>query len=453
MGVADTVPRVLFVDHIAAMGGGEIALLNLVRALDRSRYEPVVLLMSDGPLRARLQHAGIETHLFALPDSIVHARKDGLGGSSLLRVKDGCRAVGFCVSLAKWIRAHRIALVHTNSLKSDFLGGVAGRLAGVPVVWHVRDRIENDYLPAKVVKAFRLAARWLPTRVVANSAATLRTVLPADVPVESPSPRWRVVHDGTPWVEQLPVFAAGDERLPLVGIVGRISPWKGQHIFLRAAAAVRTNFPDARFRIIGSALFDESAYEQSLHALCKELGLESAVEFVGFRADVMAAIADLDVLVHASTTGEPFGQVVIEAMVMGKPVIATRGGGVPEIVVDGVTGVLVPMGDAEAVAEALVGLLSDPARRAALGRAGRQRVDACFRIERVAAEVAAVYGRAPWSIDCYSPNALRAASCTECTGSCRHPRRLVAVIEQKTDLDRRSRSSLSQDGPTPIVCV
>ena len=411
MGSTDTVPRVLFVDHIAAMGGGEIALLNLVRALDRSRYEPVVLLMSDGPLRARLQDAGIETHLFTLPDSIVHARKDGLGGSSLLRVKDGCRALGFCVSLARWIRAHGIALVHTNSLKSDFLGGLAGRLAGVPVVWHVRDRIENDYLPAKVVKAFRLAARWLPTRVVANSAATLQTVLPGNVPLENPGERYRVVHDGTPWVELASSVFQSTEGPPVVGIVGRISPWKGQDVFLRAAAAVRKQLPDARFRIIGSALFDESAYEQSLHTLCRELDLEAVVEFVGFRADVMAAIGELDVLVHASTTGEPFGQVVIEAMVMGKPVIATRGGGVPEIVVDGGTGVLVPMGDAGAMAEALAGLLSDPARRAAMGRAGRQRVDACFRIERVAADVAAVYDGLlhPASVTRPAPAARQAA--------------------------------------------
>jgi glycosyltransferase involved in cell wall biosynthesis len=121
------------------------------------------------------------------------------------------------------------------------------------------------------------------------------------------------------------------------------------------------------------------------------LRLEEAVEFAGFVEDVPAHIAELDVVVHASTTGEPFGQVIIEAMAEQKPVVATNGGGVPEIVEDGITGILVPMGDAAGMAEALTYLLANPEAAAQMGRNGRARVAAHFTIQRTARKVEAVY--------------------------------------------------------------
>jgi glycosyltransferase involved in cell wall biosynthesis len=310
--------------------------------------------------------------------------------AALLKVSDIAASLAFCHRLARWIRQQQIELIHTNSLKADLLGGIAGRLARVPVIWHVRDRISNDYLPSKVVRAFRLASRVLPSVIVANSAATLQTLRP-NHKSKAPCHRWRVVHDGTPFLP-LPTPVLTDANAPLVvGIVGRISPWKGQHIFLQAAALARHAFPNVRFRIIGAPLFSESEYEQSLHALGHELGLTDVIDFAGFREDVSNAISELDVLVHASTIGEPFGQVVIEAMMLGRPVIATRGGGVPEIVADGKTGLLVPMDDVHAMAGALKSLLSDPQLRANMGRAGRQRVLEHFRIETVAANISTLY--------------------------------------------------------------
>jgi glycosyltransferase involved in cell wall biosynthesis len=121
------------------------------------------------------------------------------------------------------------------------------------------------------------------------------------------------------------------------------------------------------------------------------LYLTDAVEFAGFVEDVPARIAELDIVVHASTTGEPFGQVIIEAMAEQKPVVATNGGGVPEIVQDGITGLLVPMGDAPALADALRYLLDHPEIAAQMGREGRKRVLAQFTIQRTARMVESVY--------------------------------------------------------------
>lgn len=393
--------RILYVDHTAKLGGGEIALLHLVQYLDRARFEPVVVLTAEGPLREKLRAAGVETHLIALSTSVLDTRKDSLGLGTLLRLSDIGRTLRCVTALARLIRAQNITLVHTNSLKSDIFGGAAARLARVPLVWHVRDRIDADYLPPAVVWAFRRLCRWVPQFVIANSQSTMETLaLPRQktgrqrvAAVYSGidiAARTRVVHDGTER-GPAPDRAASAPGAARIGLIGRISPWKGQHVFLRAAALVREKFPETCFQIIGAALFDEQAYEREIRSLTRDLGLEDSVEFLGFREDVPELVASLDVIVHASTSAEPFGQVIVEGMVAGKPVIATDGGGPREIVIPGETGLLIPMGDAEAMAEAITFLLEHPETAGEMGRRGQERAVEFFSIERTARKVEAVY--------------------------------------------------------------
>ena len=161
--------------------------------------------------------------------------------------------------------------------------------------------------------------------------------------------------------------------------------------FSGQAAQILKSYPGARFQLIGSALFAEREFEQSLHDLCATLGIADRVEFVGFVNDVQARLEQLDIFVHASTTGEPFGQVIVEAMAAAKPVVATNGGGVPEIVLDGVTGILVPMGDANRMGDAIEFLLQNPERAQEMGRVGRRRVLDQFTIQKSAAMVQSVY--------------------------------------------------------------
>jgi len=386
--------RVLFVDHTASLGGGEIALANLVQHLDPEKIRPVVVLASEGPLVERLR-VFAETYVLPLPAQVLTQKKDKLGIDTLLRLRDGLSVLLYVGRLARFIREHHIDLVHTNSLKADIIGGLAGRLSLRPVIWHVRDRIDDDYLPKPVVQAFRVLSHLIPTFVIANSAATLRTLRSQREGQEDArstsrsNGRTAVVHDGT----SVPPLRVQSERRAetCIGLVGRISPWKGQHIFIQAAALVAKRFPKTRFLIIGSALFGESQYEEEVRLMPGQLGIADKVEFAGFRNNVEQAIAALDLLVHASTQGEPFGQVIIEGMAAGKPVIATDGGGVPEIVQDGETGILVPMGDAAAMAEAICQILCDPARADEMGARARERVTDCFTLERTARRVEVVY--------------------------------------------------------------
>ena len=148
-----------------------------------------------------------------------------------------------------------------------------------------------------------------------------------------------------------------------------------------------------RFQIIGAALFGEHDYDLELHRLVENAGLTEVVEFLGFQKNVAPLIRSLDILVHASVVGEPFGQVIVQGMASGKPVIATNGGGVPETVLDGDTGILVPMGDSDAMAKALCALLADPAAARRMGERARQRVLDHFTIEQTAQKVTGVYER------------------------------------------------------------
>ena len=365
------------------MSGAEIALLNLAKALDPQRFQPVVLLFSQGPLADAFRESGIETHVMAMPSGVINTRKDDLGGGTLLRIRDVAATLAFVRLLARFMRESNVALVHTNSLKSDLIAGLAARAARLPLVWHVRDRIADDYLPGTVARAFRLAARVLPHRIIAISGAVRQTL--------GQNRRVRVVHDGTPiGPEPSPFQSDGQMR---VGLVGRITPWKGQDVFLRAASIVHRRFPDAKFQVIGSALFGkrEREFEQSLHDLVRSEGIAGAVEFTGFRKDVADLIGRLDVLVHASKTGEPFGQVIIEGMAAAKPVIGTRGGAVPEIIIEGETGLLVGMGNPEKMADAISVLLADPPRARRMGLAGRARVAEHFTIQNTAQGVQEVY--------------------------------------------------------------
>jgi glycosyltransferase involved in cell wall biosynthesis len=381
--------KVMFVGHTAKTSGGEIALVRLLEAL-RGRIEPVVVLGEDGPLVATLTDLGIDVRVVPLGDDTRDLRKERLANPlvALSRARD---VVRYARGIARLARELRVDVVHTNTLKAGFYGSVAARMAGVPSVWHLRDRLAPDYLPRVAVLAARTATALLPTRVVCISEATFATLSPrlfavlgrkAALVPPIPDPLDAAV------VPQAPSRAEGT---PLrIGMVGRLTPWKGQLIALRAFAAAGLD-PSARLVLMGSAMFGEHDYEREIDAEIDRLGLGDRVELTGFVDDVLGALSTFDVLVHASTIPEPFGQVVLEGLAAGVPVVATREGGPGEIITDRVDGLLYAAGDVAALAGLLRELAGDAGLRARLAAAGRTRV-ADFAPEVVAARMLAVYG-------------------------------------------------------------
>lgn len=377
--------RVVYLDHTALLSGGELALLRLLPSLVELGVEPHVILGDDGPLVEELRSVGISTEVLAFDGAARDLRRD--------RVRPGrlsVRAVWLTArhawKVSRRLRELEPALVHTNSLKSALYGGVAGRLARVPVLWHIRDRIAPDYLPTTAVKGVRAMARFVPSAVIANSRATLDTVDVRSGP-RSVAPSL-VVMDA---VQSEPRVGVSRNGPLTVAIVGRLSPWKGQDVFLDAFAKA---FPggEERALIVGSAMFGEEAFERQLRRQSERLGIEDRVSFLGFQRDVFGVLAGVDVLVHASTVPEPFGQVIIEGMAAGVPVIATAAGGPLEIITHGVNGLLVPPGDIEVLCGWLRRLGASPSLRAELADHGRVRA-LDFMPERIADAVVNIYGR------------------------------------------------------------
>jgi glycosyltransferase involved in cell wall biosynthesis len=227
----------------------------------------------------------------------------------------------------------------------------------------------------------------LPDGVIVNSVATGQTLWRtrgAQAAIHSPIPdpiSWRPIER-----------QSGGERF-VVGMIGRITPWKGQHVLIEAFAKAFAGGTETAV-IVGAAMFgeEEVAYEAGLHDLAQSLGVADRVIFRGFREDTWRELVDMDVFVHASTTPEPFGQVIVEAMLAGTPVIAVGAGGPTEIVTDGVTGVLYPPADVDALAEALVRLRNDGVLRDRLAKNALVRA-AEFSPENVATAVSVLYRR------------------------------------------------------------
>jgi glycosyltransferase involved in cell wall biosynthesis len=295
--------------------------------------------------------------------------------------------------VSKLAKHLNIDLVHTNTLKADVIAGLGAALSRKRLIWSVHDRISRDYMPYFAVLLLRNFVRWLPDHVITNSNSTLHTFLPR-------LPKYfDVIYPG---IEKPPCDVIGrmpslrgesscvNENVWKIGIVGRISPTKGHHIFVEAARLITERYPNTCFRIIGAAFFNDVRYEEELRAKVVASGAQN-IEFLGFRNDVYLEIEKLDIVVHASTTPEPFGQVIVEAMICRKPIIATNAGGVREIVRTGETGWLVPMGDAQAIADRVAWIMANPEEVKRMVNAGYDRAVKKFIIGSSALKFEQIY--------------------------------------------------------------
>jgi len=361
------VARVLFVEnHGDIVGGGQISLLGLMGHLSASTPEYVC--PAEGTMTEAVRQAGIPVRILAMPPL--------RPANALLVAKVGWR-------LSRMAREGGIDLIHANGTRGMFYAGLAGLMARLPVLWHVRV-VESDGWWDRVLS--RLA-----TRIIAVSEAVRRRFhyLRTETKIQ-------VVHNGV----DLQSFVQGHgmalrQRLrlgdgPLVGMVAQLIPLKRQEDFIRAAALVAPTCPEARFLVIGAEPEAGGTYECKLRDLVEELELGERLIFTGFLQEAPDVMAMLD-LVTLTSRDEAFGRVLIEAMAASRPVVATRGGGVPEIVVDGETGLLVRIGDVEGIAAAITSLLAAPERRRAMGAAGHRRALAHFSIEAHAGKVEALY--------------------------------------------------------------
>ena len=377
-------PRhLVFVEASPGFGGSLTVLANLLGHLDQKRYVPHVVVGLEtqaGHLRDRLPGLDVLVAPMAM-----HDRRSGLG-----RVLD--RSLGRLGPLGR--RATTAVLLASNRFGpvAKAAGRIAEHLRGVPVtaVW-LNNLIDADrgigmlladrwdvpvvcktrgweYVSPRQRRLARRVALFLPdSRAVGTRLAELG--VPADriVPTGCSVDPERFDPADHPRTGEF----TGGGRLAF-GIVGMLLRWKGQHVFLDAAARVLAEFPQAVAVVVGHSPGGETDYADDLRRQAAELGIADRVVFTGHRPDVPQVMAELDVVVHASVEPEPFGAVIIEAMASERPVVAARVGGPPETIRDGVTGLLADPGDPVQLADRIAMLLRDEPLRRRLGVAGRK---------------------------------------------------------------------------------
>jgi glycosyltransferase involved in cell wall biosynthesis len=362
--------RVLFVHSNNEWYGSDRSFCLLSQELTAQGWEVVPAIPGRGPLHDALTAAGLEPRL--LDPGVVRPR-----ASSKVALM---RSLVIDVPRAAWRtrRAARAAdVVHINT--SIIVGAlIGGWLARRPVVLHVRESYVGN----------ERAWRWYG-RIIRPLVARL-IAISADIGAEADAAGWRgrvsVVHNGLVF-DPLEPHGDGDR----VVIVGRINQWKGHDVLVDALALLRDRGIEVRADVAGDAFPGQEHYVESLQQRIRDRGLDDHIRLLGYVDDVPALLRDAAILVAPSVWPEPFGLALVDAMGRGVACIATNAGGPREIIRNGETGVLIPPGDAAALADAIEELWVSPSRRAELGAAAAADVRSRFSIEATARGVGAVY--------------------------------------------------------------
>lgn len=377
--------RVALINHSGEISGAEVSLLGIADALARSGVRLVLIVPASGDLGTRARAAGhqVRTAPFPAPRLTHDPRRLAVGLAALMRG---------AVHLTRILREEDVDLVHANSVRAGLLASFGRLVHRKPVIWSIR-----DFVPVNAIGlGVRLVASVGAARLIGNSDA-----------VSADFARWSWLrarsHTIYPGLldDALQTAEPGDLRgewgVPpgalVVGCVGQIAPWKRIHDVISAFAKVVAELPASAWLVIAGAprfRAENQDYLRRLHRLVNDRGLGSRVVFVGHREDVDRVFRSVDVLVHAAER-EPFGRVLIEAMAQRVPVVAVADGGIPEIVLDGKTGFLVPGGDTATMAARVLDLLRDESLRRRMGGLGRIRVVECFSVERAATQAVEIY--------------------------------------------------------------
>jgi glycosyltransferase involved in cell wall biosynthesis len=380
--------KVLYVSHTSLVSGAEQTLLASLRSA-RDRFSPTVA-CPPGPLEAAVQELGVPVH--HIPGTDLSARLHPLHTP-----REAAKVIWTALAIRSIADRVKPDVIHANTHRAGLVAALARGVGGVKPVVHVHDSLPPGRLPRLMFRLLtaRSSAFLTTTRFLAKQFPTTHPPFVVANAVE-PERFDPSVMDRSTMRHRLGL----DETTPVIAVVGQISPHKAQSDAIRTLRLVREVHPDTRLLIIGSpkfasqaTRFDNGGYHDELHGLAERLGVAKATIFLGERADIAEILAAVDVLLVPSWY-EPFGLVALEGMVMGVPVVATTVGGITEVVTDGTDGLLVEPRQPPAWAAAVAGLLSDPARRTAMGARGRERALRDYAPERIRDEIVAVYERA-----------------------------------------------------------
>lgn len=371
--------KILFLDQSGKPGGAELCLIDIAKPY---RDSCLVGLFADGAFRQLLEQQDIPVEVLATTP--IQVRKES-------SVVQGLSSVGSLLPLIAKVaqNARDYDLIYANTQKALVVGALASLFSRRPLVYHLHDILSPDHF-SRTNRAIAVTlANTTAKLVIANSQASQAAFVEAG----GRSHLTQVVYNGfEPELyrtdasirETLRQQLGLDGRF-IIGHFSRLSPWKGQHILIEAL----TYCPeDVTAILVGEALFGEQEYAQSLHQQVAKLGLEERVRFLGFRSDVVQLMSACDVVAHTSTAPEPFGRVVVEAMLCGRPVIAAKAGGVVELVEHGRTGWLVAAGEPTFLAEAIAICKEQPDVTATVAHQARDTASQRFHMNTINQQIA-----------------------------------------------------------------
>lgn len=377
---------ILFVSHLSSVGGAQNSLYLTLKYLDRKRFDPIVALPMEGPLRKLIDGLGIPT--FIVPFNLWISWEESNYGFSIW-LKNLRNQVE---QLSQIIKDHNIDLVHTN-VSVVLEAALAAYETNVPHVWHIREMLDNHpslkpYLPLPLVYTL---IGMLSERIVVISEAVRRQLAPY-VDVDKLS----VVHNGIDVEDFLKQFKREsrssftyDRKVgPQIGALGSFSPEKGFDTLIEASALIKQSFPNAKVHIVGPRT--NAHYDELLEHKLDSLSLKSVCFLHPFCDDVASFIQQMDIMVIPSII-EPFSRVALESMILQKPIVATKSGGPEEIISNGNTGFLVPTEDPRAMANAILSLLQNPSWAVQLGQRGLERVRQHFDIRDIVRKYEEIY--------------------------------------------------------------
>ena len=394
--------RVMYVNPTGQLGGAETSLLAMLASVRGAQPSWALHLVTagEGPLNAAAHAIGVTTAVQPFPPALAAlgehgARADrGYLGLAAQFARAASAVPAYVGRLRREVASFRPDIIHTNGLKMHLLAAWATR--SVPLVWHLHDYLGSRPLTARLL-------RWNVSRcsvLVANSLSVSRDATAAlgnglrVVPILNAVDldRFSPIGDRADLdrLADLPAAPAGTIR---VGLLGTFARWKGHETFLRGVAQLPRELPVCAY-VIGDALYQTDGSQHSgveLRQAAASLGIADRVGFTGFIERSDAALRALDVVVHASTSPEPFGLVIAEAMACGRPVIVSAAGGAAELVSADVDALTHTPGDAGELAARIATLAADASLRASIGAAGRATAERVFDRTRLARELIPVY--------------------------------------------------------------
>ena len=380
--------NILYLDSGSGIGGGQRSLLLLLNLLDKDRFTPFVGCLGDSPFAAEAEKTEARVVPLSLPAA--HNKIDKIRRFTLGDLLEDLRQLKVILQLHRMVKRNAIDLIHANSLSVALLGGIVARINRIPILMHKRYATSYGVLD-------RICERLLH-RVILVSEATRWNF--------APTAKQTLIYNGV----DLDAFQASPEEvqdlraelLPdasdasiVAGVVTRITPEKGIHFLVRAIAALKglslMTGTDIKLLIVGGPYFQKDIdYMNELKQEVVDLGVEDSIIFTGFLPDTRIVTSLLDIVLVPSIIPEACPRTIIEAMAVGKPVIATPLGGSKELVTPD-TGILVPPEDASAIADAIAILTTDRERLRAMGKASRNRAEQLFSSEKNTALTEAVY--------------------------------------------------------------